>query len=70
MNDSSNSPERANSPEPMLTQHEARSASGADANPGGIRWAQRETSPASQNSMSPMSREPHEPQGHMLIQCR
>jgi len=53
MNDGSGSPEKANSPEFMLTQRKAHSMSGADADPGGIRWAQRETSPASLNSMSP-----------------
>ena len=55
MNNSSDSPERADSPEPMLTQREARSMSGADADPGGIGWAQRETSPASPNPVSPAS---------------
>ena len=55
MNDSSNSPERANSPEPMLTQREARSVSWADADPGGTRQTQWGMSPASRNSASSMS---------------
>ena len=45
MNDSSDSPEEADSPEPMPTQREARSASGADADPGRNMLAQREASP-------------------------
>jgi len=55
MNNSSDSPERADSSEPMPTQHKARSVSGADADPDGIRWAQHETSPASPNPVSPES---------------
>ena len=61
MNDSCDSSERADSLEPMPIQLEARSVSGADADPGGIRWTQRETSPASPNSMSPASPKPREP---------
>ena len=52
MNDSSDSPERADSPELMPTQREAYSVSGADADPDGTRRTQRETSPASQHSAS------------------
>jgi len=44
MNDSPDSPERADSPEPRLTQREPRSMSGVDVDPGGFRWAQRKTS--------------------------
>jgi len=58
MNDSSDSPERTDSPEPMPTQCEARSVSGADADSDGIRQTQREISPASQHSASPEPREP------------
>ena len=58
MNDSPDSPERADSTELMLTQREARSVSGADADPGGTRRAQQETSPASQNSVKPTSLRP------------
>ena len=55
MSDSLDSPGRADSTELMPTQREARSMSGADANPGGTRQAQQETSPVSQNSVNPMS---------------
>ena len=39
MNDSPDSPEKADSPEPMPTQRETRSMSGADTDSGGIKWA-------------------------------
>ena len=70
INDSSDSPERADSPEPMPTQRDARSMSGADADPGGIRWAQRETSPTSWNSVSSPSPKPHEPGRYVPVRCR
>jgi len=56
MNDSLNSLKRADSPEPRLTRREPRSRSGVDDDPGGFRWAVRETS-----SMSPKPREPQTP---------
>ena len=55
MNDSSDSSKRTDSPEPMPTQREARSVSGADADPDGTRQTQRKTSPASLNPTSPPS---------------
>ena len=44
MNDSSGSPERADLLEPTSTQHEARPASRANADPGKITLAQHEAS--------------------------
>ena len=55
MNDSPDSPERTDSPEPRLFRREPRSMSGVDADPGGFRWAQRETSPTSLKPPSSMS---------------
>jgi len=47
MSNSLDSLARADSTELMPTQREARSMSGADADPGGTRRAQQETSPTS-----------------------
>jgi len=58
MSDSPDSLARADSTEFMPTQREAHSMSGADADPGGTRQAQQETSPTSQNSVNSTSLRP------------